>query len=550
MKHKNKQLIILMAGKGTRLYPLTIGFPKCLLSIKQKPAIYNMIIPLIKEGLRDIIFVVNNDNINVIKDFMNMSFPNIDLKIEYIIQNDFSGPGSALSLVADKLSEDKSIILLLGDTLCTYPDNYDNSWIGVNEVADDEKSKYCMIESKSNKVINIFDKPDTTVDTNDAAIGLYYFKNSKLLSTILKEKIEKIHGEYQLSSYFQKYHEHENIYIKKINDWEDIGSLDGYMKTNKNNFNCRFFNTLYLDQLGVLHKKSIYPKITSEINWFKYTKNTDFEKVSPKFYDRDRFQDEYGIEFYDYLTLSEYFTFYPLHEYNKTYIFTSLIEKLIDLYKNNQLKDEKFKNLLKDILIDKTYNRINEWSRTDITNKEKVFVNNKEYYGVFPLLEKLNNSILEICENSINFTSIIHGDPAFSNILFSPRNMLFKFIDPRGEFGIDTIYGDYRYDLAKLRHCYHGKYDEITNDLFEVSESTTYDNCNIELSFYKDLEYLTLDHVLVEKGFDIDDIELIEGLLFLSMIPLHNDYPERQIAFFSRGIEILNHQLERRNLNE
>ncbi len=549
MKHKNKQLVILIAGKGTRLYPLTIGFPKCLLSIKQKPAIYNMIIPLIKEGLRDIIFVVNNDNINIIKDFMERSFSNIKLNIKYIIQNDFSGPGSALSLVADKITEDKSVILLLGDTLCTYPDNYDNSWIGVSSV-DDEKSKYCMIESNSNKITNIFDKPEINVDTNDAAIGLYYFKNSKLLSSVLNEKIEKIHGEYQLSSYFQKYHEHENICIQKINDWEDIGSLDGYMKTNKNNFNCRFFNTLYLDQLGVLHKKSIYPKITSEINWFKYTKNTDFEKTSPKFYDSDRFQDEYGIEFYDYLTLSEYFTFYPLSEYSKIYIFTSLMEKMIDLYKSNQLNDEKFKKLLKAILIDKTYNRINEWARTDIINKEKVFINNQEYYGIFPLLERLENSILEICENSINYISIIHGDPAFSNILFSPRNMLFKLIDPRGDFGIDTIYGDYRYDLAKIRHCYHGRYDEITNDLFEISEITTNDKCDINLKFYKDLEYLSLDRVLVEKGFNVDDIELIEGLLFISMLPLHNDYPDRQIAFFSRGIEILNNQLERRNLNE
>ena len=40
-KFEDKQLIVLMAGKGTRLYPLTLGFPKCLLSIRQKPAVYN-----------------------------------------------------------------------------------------------------------------------------------------------------------------------------------------------------------------------------------------------------------------------------------------------------------------------------------------------------------------------------------------------------------------------------------------------------------------------------------------------------------------------------
>ena len=39
---EDKQLVILAAGKGSRLYPLTFGFPKILLSFIQKPAIYNM----------------------------------------------------------------------------------------------------------------------------------------------------------------------------------------------------------------------------------------------------------------------------------------------------------------------------------------------------------------------------------------------------------------------------------------------------------------------------------------------------------------------------
>ena len=115
MKHSDKQLVVLIAGKGTRLYPLTLGFPKCLLSIKQKPAIYNMLLPLINEGLKDIIFVVNQENLNLLKDFMNNSFSNLELNIKYVIQTDFSGPGNALSLVAKHLNQEKSVILLLGD---------------------------------------------------------------------------------------------------------------------------------------------------------------------------------------------------------------------------------------------------------------------------------------------------------------------------------------------------------------------------------------------------------------------------------------------------
>ena len=542
MKHSDKQLVILMAGKGTRLFPLTLGFPKCLLSIKQKPAIYNMLIPLINEGLKDIIFVVNQENLNLLKDFMNNSFSNLELNIKYVIQTDFSGPGNALSLVAKHLNHKKSVLLLLGDTLCSYPNNFENSWIGITPVSNNEKKNYCMITSKDGLISDIIDKPKHNVETNDAAIGLYYFKNAELLSSVLEDKIDKIYGEYQLSSYFNKYREKDKLYIEKIDNWEDIGTLDGYLKTNKNNFNCRFFNKLDLDEYSVLHKKSKYEKVTSEINWFKETQDTDFEKMSPKFYESEKTNDEYGIEYYDYLTLSEYFTFYPLSPYSRTYIFSSLIDKMIKLYKNNKISNKSFEDLLKQILWDKTLNRINEWERKDLISIEKIQINDKSYLGVFQVLEKLKDAIMKLSNECDTYISIIHGDPAFSNILFSPRNMIYKFIDPRGNFGIDTIYGDYRYDIAKLRHCYHGRYDEITNNLFEIEENEG----KINIKFYKNNEYIDFDEILEKKDVNIDDIELIEGLLFISMIPLHNDYPERQIAFFARGIQILNNQLVRR----
>ena len=546
MEYSDKQLVILMAGKGTRLYPLTLGFPKCLLSIKQKPAIYNMILPLINKGLKDIIFVVNQENLSLIKDFMNTSFFNLELNIKYVIQTDFSGPGNAFSLVAKHIDKSKSVILLLGDTLCSYPDNYNNSWIGVTSVDNDEKKNYCMIVSEYKLINDIINKPKYNVETNDAAIGLYYFKNAELLSNVLENQIDKINGEYQLSSYFDKYREEDKLYIEKIDNWKDIGTLDGYLKANKNSFNCRFFNKLDLDEYSVLHKKSKYEKVTSEMNGFKETRDTDFVKMIPKFYESETTSDEYGIEYYDYLTLSEYFTFYPLSQHSRTYIFNSLIDKMIKLYKNNKVSNKSFENLLKQILWDKTLNRINEWERKDLISLEEVKINNQKYLGVFQTLEKLKGAITKLSNECSDYISIIHGDPAFSNILFSPRNMIYKFIDPRGNFGIDTIYGDYRYDLAKLRHCYHGRYDEITNDLFTIQECEG----KISIKFYKNIEYDNFDEILRKKNIDIDDIELIEGLLFISMIPLHNDYPQRQIAFFTRGIQILNNQLVRRNLNE
>ena len=172
-----------------------------------------------------------------------------------------------------------------------------------------------------------------------------------------------------------------------------------------------------------------------------------------------------------------------------------------------------------------------------------IIIQDKEYLGVLSCLEKLKSSIEKICDNSKDFISVIHGDPAFSNILFSPRTQIFRFIDPRGNFDIDTIYGDTRYDIAKLRHCYHGRYDEVINDMFVVEEK----NHSISYSFFKNIDYSIYDEV-VSKDYDINDIELIEGLLFISMLPLHSDYPDRQKVFFAKGLECLNNQINRRGL--
>ena len=40
------------------------------------------------------------------------------------------------------------------------------------------------------------------------------------------------------------------------------------------------------------------------------------------------------------------------------------------------------------------------------------------------------------------------------------------------------------------------------------------------------VDFAIFDNVLKRKGFDINEVELIEGLLFISMISLHHDEPE------------------------
>ena len=140
--------------------------------------------------------------------------------------------------------------------------------------------------------------------------------------------------------------------------------------------------------------------------------------------------------------------------------------------------------------------------------------------------KKGNTSIVNL--TNIETYTIIHGDYCLSNLLYDLNNQIVRMIDPRGSFGQKGIYGDPRYDIAKLRHSIAGLYDYIVADLFTVSfEGNNFsyeileDEKNTELEKY-------MDACILKYGYEINEIKLIEALLFLSMIPYHADYPARQ----------------------
>lgn len=135
---------------------------------------------------------------------------------------------------------------------------------------------------------------------------------------------------------------------------------------------------------------------------------------------------------------------------------------------------------------------------------------------------------------------IIHGDFCFSNILFDVNNQIVRLIDPRGSFGAKGIFGDPRYDIAKLRHSLSGCYDYMTADLFELRQTGD----SFQACFFMDEAQTSIrqpfDNLVLQNGFLLDEIKFIEGLLFLSMPPLHYGHPERQKIMYLTGLTLLN----------
>ena len=171
-----------------------------------------------------------------------------------------------------------------------------------------------------------------------------------------------------------------------------------------------------------------------------------------------------------------------------------------------------------------------------------ITINSLVYKSLDDIIDILKRIIPDLLYDVKSF-SIIHGDLCFSNIMIDSNFQFVKVIDPRGKFGKYDIYGDPRYDLAKLFHSVDGKYDFIIKDLFTVEYDIK--KCVIDYEIIeRDRDFNLLDmlkNVFKEEIYrNVEKIELIEALLFLSMIPLHTESVNHQMVMLATGLDILN----------
>jgi hypothetical protein len=132
-----------------------------------------------------------------------------------------------------------------------------------------------------------------------------------------------------------------------------------------------------------------------------------------------------------------------------------------------------------------------------------------------------------------------HGDPCFSNILYDQQRYLMKLIDPKGAKNESELWTHPLYDLCKISHSVLGDYDFINNGLYDMS----LDGANkIYIRIHEDKHdrmKLLFREKLAEQGFDGKHVRLGEASLFLSMLPLHIDHPNKVMAFMLIAKRIL-----------
>jgi len=112
--------IILAAGKGTRLYPMTKPVCKPLLPVYDKPLIYYPIAILMQAGISDIMVIVPPDETETFRALLSDG-SQFGIHISYAEQPVARGIADALLIGQDFVGDDQ-VCLVLGDNIFHAPD--------------------------------------------------------------------------------------------------------------------------------------------------------------------------------------------------------------------------------------------------------------------------------------------------------------------------------------------------------------------------------------------------------------------------------------------
>ena len=220
--------VILCAGKGTRLKPLTENKPKPLLPIGGKPIVEH-IIKKIENKVDNIYLIVKYKKEELIKYVEQYNKINNTNKLKYIEQEIIDGTGNAVLTAKNHINDD--FLVINGDIL--FEDNLEQIIPYKNAMAlttvNNPENFGVVVVDKNNNIIELQEKPQNP-KSNLINGGIYKFEKSifKLLEQLeLSER-----GEIELTDAISKLIEKSSIKGIKLNGyWNDIGKpwdlLDG-----------------------------------------------------------------------------------------------------------------------------------------------------------------------------------------------------------------------------------------------------------------------------------------------------------------------------------
>lgn len=483
--------------------------------------------------------------------------------IEFLVPSADLGPGFTVHQLVEGVQTER-VLVVLGDTYFRFEDpailDRPGAFVLTSEV--DESYRWCIAEpDESGALAVLHDKVAGLEGRHHALIGAYGFPTDVLRSatasvvaahaSLPTHTAEVDHqadhaAEISIADLLTEIRRVTPVLMTEAGRWIDCGNPDRQVDAQRTLLAERAFNELAVDDLyGTLTKRSRHVgKFIDEINYLRLLP-AEIAVLFPRLlqFDLDPEHPSMTMEFYGYPTLSELHVFQSLDVAVWRRIFAKLARILRDGFSSFRREVPAMDS--REMLLGKLLRRRDQMRLDDdlerlLVAKDPIRIDGVEFQTFAGMLDRLEVEVDRLAGDARG--SIIHGDLCFSNILFDPRSGIFKFVDPRGSYGSSGVYGDLRYDVAKLCHSVVGEYDFITADLFRAEVHGD----DARLTVRSRPEHASIRRAFEDVFFEEyvrRDILLITGLVFLGLPALHFDAPARQLAFALRGTQLLNEAL-------
>lgn len=472
-------IIVQAGGKGSRLRYLTKNKPKALVPVENLPMLFHLF-----RKYPDKQFVIIADyKREVLREYL-AAFAEVKYQIV-----DASGTGTCAGIrkAADLIPKNQPLMLIWSDLILPaefeLPEAYAEGGTPEKDYIGISKTFPCRWSYKDGKFTE-------ESSCEHGVAGFFLFTD--------KDKLQNIPDSGELVRWMQQ----NRMCYKEVSlaGTREFGLIEKYEKLTAQK--CRPFNRITANG-DILIKEAVDTQgeklAERECAWYAKVKEEEIP-IIPKVYGTHPLKMEYikGGNIYEY----------NLDYKEKKRILEKLVSALKKLHALEQVPADSFS--MKEAYFNKTMARLKRIEDLVPFARERwITVNGRKCRNIYYHKRELEKKIERL--HSDNFF-LIHGDCTFSNMMLR-ENGEPVLIDPRGYFGHTEIFGDIRYDWAKMYYSIVGNYDRFNLKDFklDISEGEVY--LEIASSHWEEME----QDFLAMTGADEAEIKMIHAIIWLSL---------------------------------
>lgn len=427
-------IIIQAGGKGTRLGYLTRNKPKALVPVENLPMIFHLFHSYPEKKF----IIIADYKKTVLREYLS-AFAEVKYQV---VDADGTGTCAGVRQALNLIPANEAFMLIWSDLILPenfdLPEEYQEKCIPENDYIGASQTFPCRWRYEAGIL-------EEKMSKEHGVAGFFLFTG--------KEKLKGIpeNGE------FVRWMQSKKVKYKEIGlaRTREIGTLKEYQQLGR--VKCRPFNKITVDG-HVLTKTPVNTQgeklAIYERNWYERARYLNIS-ILPNIYNTSPLQMEFiqGHNIYE--------TKYGRPEQER--ILKLLIDALKFLHAAGSIPADTFS--LKKAYYGKTIKRLAAIEDLiPFAREREIVVNGKRCRNVYFHKRQLEKRLEKLKCSSFVF---IHGDCTFSNLMIR-ENGNPVLIDPRGYFGYTELFGDERYDWAKLYYSIIGNYDMFNLGKFQL----------------------------------------------------------------------------------